>query len=262
MIGRAAPSAHIRPCQADKPWLWGWGSEARRTHAKGDEVLRCVGRHGLSEVDDTPTPLTASFGVATTRPGLAAPDLLVAADRALYKAKRTGPRPGCRGGSARPGGLGLKPPVSTRHADRRMAGRPTLDTDEVTRRRMSRQRSRDTDPERALRSLLHGMGLRFRVHRRPVAGVRREVDVVFGRARVAVFVDGCFWHRCPDHATFPRNNAAWWEAKLATNAARDADTDRRLAEAGWLVVRVWEHETVEDAAARVAAAVRSRLISS
>ncbi|MDQ3756917.1 MAG: very short patch repair endonuclease [Actinomycetota bacterium] len=135
---------------------------------------------------------------------------------------------------------------------------PELPTDDRTRRRMSRQRSRDTDPERALRSRLHRMGLRFRLHRRPVPGVRRQADVVFPGARVAVFVDGCFWHRCPQHATFPKNNGAWWDTKLAANAARDADTDLRLAEAGWLVVRVWEHEDVEEAARRVARAVRAR----
>lgn len=138
-----------------------------------------------------------------------------------------------------------------------MAARVTLDTDDGTRLRMSRQRSRDTDPERVLRSRLHRMGLRFRVHRRPVAGVRREADLVFAGPRVAVFVDGCFWHRCPDHGTSPKNNGPWWEAKLAANAARDADTDRRLAEAGWQVVRVWEHEAVEAAAARVAEVVRA-----
>jgi DNA mismatch endonuclease (patch repair protein) len=139
-----------------------------------------------------------------------------------------------------------------------MSGRAVLETDDVTRRRMSRQRSRDTDPERALRSLLHRMGLRFRVHRRPVPGLRREADLVFAGARVAVFVDGCFWHCCPEHATSPRANGAWWAAKLAANVARDRDTDRRLAEAGWRVVRVWEHEEPARAAARVARVVRHR----
>lgn len=133
--------------------------------------------------------------------------------------------------------------------------RVTLDTDDATRRRMSRQRSHDTDPERALRSRLHGLGLRYRLHQRPVAGLRRQADIVFRRARVAVFVDGCFWHRCPEHATSPKANGTWWAAKLAANVARDQDTDRRLAEAGWQVVRVWEHEDVEAAAARVAAVV-------
>lgn len=137
-----------------------------------------------------------------------------------------------------------------------MSGRSVLETDDMTRRRMSRQRSRDTDPERALRSLLHGMGLRFRLHRRPVAGLRREADLVFVGPRVAVFVDGCFWHCCPEHATSPRANGAWWATKLAANVARDRDTDERLRAAGWRVVRVWEHEEPARAAARVARAVR------
>jgi DNA mismatch endonuclease (patch repair protein) len=140
-----------------------------------------------------------------------------------------------------------------------MADRVLLETDDATRRRMSRQPSRDTSPERALRSRLHRMGLRFRIHRRPVVGVRREADLVFPGARVAVFVDGCFWHRCPHHGTSPKNNGAWWAAKLATNVARDADTDRRLAEAGWQVVRIWEHEETEVAAVRVAGVVYERL---
>lgn len=136
-----------------------------------------------------------------------------------------------------------------------MAGRVVLDTDEATRLRMSRQRRHDTSPERALRSLLHRAGLRYRLHRRPVAGLRRQADLVFAGAKVAVFVDGCFWHCCPEHATSPKANGAWWAAKLARNVERDRDTDRRLAEAGWQVVRVWEHEDPAGAAARVAAAV-------
>ncbi|MBW3669810.1 MAG: very short patch repair endonuclease [Actinobacteria bacterium] len=124
---------------------------------------------------------------------------------------------------------------------------------------MSRQRSRDTDPERALRSSLHRRGLRYRLHRRPVPGLRRQADIVFGPARVAVFVDGCFWHCCPEHTTSPKSNAAWWSAKLAANVARDRDTDEQLAVAGWAVVRVWEHEDPVAAAARVAQVVRSRI---
>jgi DNA mismatch endonuclease (patch repair protein) len=122
---------------------------------------------------------------------------------------------------------------------------------------MSRQRSRDTTPERVLRSLLHRRGLRYRLHRRPVPGLRRQADLVFAGPRVAVFVDGCFWHSCPDHATSPKSNGAWWAAKLAGNVERDRDTDRRLAEAGWTVVRVWEHEDPARAAERVAAAVKT-----
>lgn len=136
---------------------------------------------------------------------------------------------------------------------------PVLDTDDATRARMSRQRSRDTDPERALRSSLHRRGLRYRLHRRPVPGLRRQADIVFGPARVAVFVDGCFWHCCPDHATSPKANGAWWATKLAANVARDRDTDERLNAAGWTVVRVWEHEDPTAAAARIAELVRSRI---
>ena len=140
------------------------------------------------------------------------------------------------------------------------AARVVLETDDATRLRMSRQRSHDTSPERALRSLLHRRGLRYRLHRRPIAGLRRQADLVFAGARVAVFVDGCFWHCCPEHATSPKANGAWWAAKLARNVERDRDTDRRLAEAGWTVVRVWEHEDPAAAADRVAALVgKSRL---
>lgn len=133
-----------------------------------------------------------------------------------------------------------------------------LETDDATRLRMSRQARQDTTPERTLRSLLHRQGLRFRLHQRPVAGLRRQADIVFRRARVAVFVDGCFWHSCPDHATSPKSNGAWWRDKLATNVRRDRDTDERLTEAGWVVVRVWEHEDPALAAARVGEVVRRR----
>src|SRR5262245_17560749 len=101
---------------------------------------------------------------------------------------------------------------------------------------MSQQRTRDTQPELALRSALHRAGFRFRLHRKPVIGVRREADLVFISARVAVFVDGCFWHQCPEHATSPKNNDAWWDAKLARNVERDRDTDRRLQDAGWVSI--------------------------
>ena len=123
---------------------------------------------------------------------------------------------------------------------------------------MSRQRSRNTEVEMALRRALHASGLRYRVHRRPVKGVRREADVVFGPTRVAVFVDGCFWHGCPEHATWPKNNAEFWRRKIEGNRARDLDTDARLAEAGWVAVRVWEHEDPAEAAARIAVIVASR----
>ncbi len=123
--------------------------------------------------------------------------------------------------------------------------------------RMKRQRRQDTGPERALRRELARLGLRYRLHLRVVPGVRRAADVVFPRARVAVFVDGCFWHGCADHGTWPKANSVWWRQKIESNRRRDADTDRRLAEAGWRVVRVWEHEPPAEAAARIAGLVRA-----
>jgi len=121
--------------------------------------------------------------------------------------------------------------------------------------RMRRQRRRDTAPEVALRRLLHARGPRFRVDA-PLPGMpRRRADILFSRSRVAVFVDGCFWHSCPEHATRPVNNAHWWALKLEHNVERDRDTDRRLEAIGWRVVRVWEHEDLGDAADRVEAAL-------
>jgi DNA mismatch endonuclease (patch repair protein) len=105
-------------------------------------------------------------------------------------------------------------------------------------------RRRDTRPEVALRSALHRAGLRFRKdYPIRVGTVRARADVVFPRQRVAVFVDGCFWHRCPTHGTRPRRNSVYWDAKLAANVARDRRVDRALREDGWTVVRIWEHET-------------------
>jgi DNA mismatch endonuclease, patch repair protein len=124
--------------------------------------------------------------------------------------------------------------------------------------RMTRQRQRDTRPELELRSALHRLGLRFFVHRRPIPGFRREADVVFPRARVAVFVDSCFWHGCPEHMTWPVANAEWWREKIGENIVRDRDTGERLAAAGWSVIRVWEHESPSAAADRVQVEVMSR----
>jgi DNA mismatch endonuclease, patch repair protein len=121
---------------------------------------------------------------------------------------------------------------------------------------MSRQRRRDTRPELELRRLLHAAGYRYRVDFQ-VGGLRRRtVDLAFTQAKVAVFVDGCFWHACPEHATWPRSNAEWWRDKLQANVERDRETDRWLRDLGWSVVRVWEHETPVEAAKGVATAVR------
>ena len=121
--------------------------------------------------------------------------------------------------------------------------------------RMQRQRSRDTGSEMALRSELHRRGLRYRIHCRPLPSLRREADIVIARLHIAVFVDGCFWHGCPDHATWPRANEKFWRDKIEGNRSRDRGTDERLATAGWTVIRVWEHENVGVAADRVMDAV-------
>jgi DNA mismatch endonuclease, patch repair protein len=127
------------------------------------------------------------------------------------------------------------------------------------RSRMQLQKTRNTRPEVAVRQLLHADGLRYFVDRAPLPQFRRRADIVFPRARVAVFIDGCFWHGCPDHGRLPANNADWWEVKLDRNRDRDYDTDRRLREAGWLSLRFWEHADPGKVAGEVAQAVRARL---
>jgi DNA mismatch endonuclease (patch repair protein) len=114
---------------------------------------------------------------------------------------------------------------------------------EAVRRRMSAQRREGTGPEMALRRALHARGLRYRLHLAPVPTLRRRADIVFGPARVAVFVDGCFWHGCPEHGKRQHDVNGWyWPAKIARNRERDRDTDNVLGEHGWAVVRLWEHQ--------------------
>ena len=118
-------------------------------------------------------------------------------------------------------------------------------------------KKRDNGPEMAVRRLLHAAGLRYRVAW-PVPGQRRRtIDIAFTRARLAVFIDGCFWHGCPLHATSPKANAAWWAEKISTNRARDADVTSQLEDMGWTVLRFWEHEEPED----VVSAIVDRLAS-
>jgi DNA mismatch endonuclease, patch repair protein len=126
------------------------------------------------------------------------------------------------------------------------------------RKRMRRTGQRDTAPEMRLRSALHLLGLRYRLQVAPVPGLRRRADIAFPRQRVAVFVDGCFWHSCPEHGTTPKANRAWWETKLRANAARDEDTNSRLRAAGWEPVRIWEHQDVVDAASLIQSLVAAR----
>lgn len=130
---------------------------------------------------------------------------------------------------------------------------------EAVRTSMTGNRGRDTSPELAVRRLVHGAGLRYRVNTRPVADYRRTADIVFRSAKVAVFIDGCFWHGCPRHGTRPRTNADYWLPKLEKNRERDRQTSRRLRREGWSVLRFWEHEDPERVASRIERRVRERL---
>src|SRR5689334_2931854 len=117
---------------------------------------------------------------------------------------------------------------------------------------------RDTPGELVLRAAVHRAGLRFRVDWR-LPGLRRRADLAFTASRVAVFVDGCFWHGCPTHGTWPKANAAWWREKIEGNRRRDHDTDRGLKRAGWVVLRFWEHDDATIAAQAVASTLRLRV---
>jgi DNA mismatch endonuclease (patch repair protein) len=132
-------------------------------------------------------------------------------------------------------------------------------TDPRVTKRMRANRRRDTGPELALRRALFACGLRYRIDY-PIRTDTRLVrpDVVFVQRRLAVFVDGCFWHCCPIHGNHPRHNASYWGPKLRRNVDRDRCVDDALSEAGWTVLRVWEHEEPQRAAARISAVVASR----
>lgn len=150
----------------------------------------------------------------------------------------------------------LGPPAESARVEARGAGRYPYASTPAATRVMRANRKRDTRPERRLRSALHRHGLRFRVHRRvALGGVIVSPDVVFGRAKVAVFVDGCFWHGCPDHGTRPKINSWYWGPKLEHNRRRDRLVDQALCLAGWSVVRVWEHEEPAAAVTKVVAAL-------
>lgn len=129
----------------------------------------------------------------------------------------------------------------------------------AVRARMQKQKVRDTTPEVLLRRELHRLGLRFRLDRQVVTGTRRRVDIVFGPSKVAVMVDGCFWHGCETHGSHvPSVNVTYWSEKIRTNRERDTDTDRRLRSDGWQVFRVWEHDDPAQAARRIKRAVDRR----
>lgn len=118
---------------------------------------------------------------------------------------------------------------------------------------MRANRRADTKPELALRRALHGRGYRYRKDYRMdlPGGLRVRPDIVFTGRKVAVFVDGCFWHCCPEHGSQPAANTWYWEPKLRRNVARDRAADAALGQAGWTVIRFWEHEPVDSAVAEV-----------
>ncbi|WP_436984777.1 very short patch repair endonuclease [Streptomyces sp. enrichment culture] len=125
-------------------------------------------------------------------------------------------------------------------------------------RNMAAIKRRDTKPERTIRSLLHAAGKRYRVDLRlKLQGAQPRPDIVFTRARVAVFVDGCFWHCCPEHGRQPGVNGGYWGPKLERNVARDRAANEALEAAGWTVIRVWEHEEPDKAAARIIGALEA-----
>lgn len=120
---------------------------------------------------------------------------------------------------------------------------------------MAKVRQKGTDAEIALRRELHRRGLRYRVDYEVLKKPRRVADVVFPGLKIAIFVDGCFWHGCPEHASWPKQNAEFWRKKIEANRLRDADTNSRLIDIGWTVLRYWEHESPVEAAAKTAGLV-------
>ena len=141
---------------------------------------------------------------------------------------------------------------STRHTVRPSASAPAV------RRRMQSTGRRDTPPELRVRSLLHRIGYRFRVDISPMSSIRSRADIVFPRLKVAVYLDGCFWHGCPLHATWPKANADWWRNKIEANRQRDRTATATLLASGWSVLRIWEHEEPTNAVKAIVSELRSR----
>lgn len=130
----------------------------------------------------------------------------------------------------------------------------------VVRRVMQANTGRTTAPERTLRTMLHCMGLRYRVDARPEPSLRCSADLVFRQSKVCVFVDGCYWHGCSEHFAVPKRNAAWWAEKIADNCRRDVKRTAELKALGWIVIRLWEHDLLADAVAFAAATRIARII--
>ena len=130
--------------------------------------------------------------------------------------------------------------------------------DQVVRRRMQSNRSKDTSPEMEIRKRLHALGYRYRIHVRPIPTMPRTADIVFTRARLAIFIDGCFWHHCPTHGSVPKSNVESWLDKFLRNQVRDAETNAALTNAGWTVLRIWEHEDATDAVQNILQSLNGR----
>lgn len=128
--------------------------------------------------------------------------------------------------------------------------------DEESRERMKRQPRKGTKPETVLFEGLVARGLNFERNVKPVEGLRREADGCLPSVKIAVFVDGCFWHGCPEHQVIPRSNRDYWVPKLRRNIDRDRGVDEVLTDAGWQVIRIWEHEDAEEAGNRVERAIQ------
>jgi DNA mismatch endonuclease (patch repair protein) len=134
-------------------------------------------------------------------------------------------------------------------------------SDSATRARMIAQRRRDTDCEMAIRRILHRAGFRYRVDAALIPNSRLRADIVFPSTRVAVFVDGCFWHGCPIHGSLPRRNASWWRQKLAYNQRKDMRSSLLHEEAGWKVLRYWSHDAPTVVAAELMEVLRARRLT-
>lgn len=148
-------------------------------------------------------------------------------------------------------------PSKMKAASNKRIAKPAPSSDAAL-KRMKAAKPRNTAPEKALRSALHKRGLRFRIDEKPIKELNRKADIVFRPAKVAIFVDGCFWHGCPFHGTQAKANAEFWSFKIKQNQERDVDTTKRLEEAGWKVIRVWEHENPEKASEKICKIIGKR----
>ena len=142
---------------------------------------------------------------------------------------------------------------------KRKISRPEASSESAL-RRMQAAKTKNTAPEIALRSLIYHQGFHYRIDARPLKEFNRRADIVFRSAKVAIFVDGCFWHGCPIHATQAKSNAEFWSFKIKQNRERDVDTTKHLEKAGWKVIRVWEHENPVKASEKICGIIKKRQI--